>query len=140
MKSRAKAIISGVYLCLYDQGTLKIGRGGDVHTRLSAHKSAGNIFGAQVVRTDIVECQNHVAVEKKLIEWCKRNSTSTKSNEWFQGVDYEECLAQVSVFLHEPEQEAKKKRSATEVLAYLDAHFNGKPLPFILDCNKKVAA
>jgi len=138
MKNHGKKIISGVYLCMYDQGTLKIGKGIDVHSRLQAHKSAGNVFGAQVLRIDIVECQNYDLVEKKLIAWCKKNSESTKSKEWFKGVDYEKCLEQAKIFMDAAPTEKEKKRSVDDIFDYMQAHFSGRPIPFTLDCNKKI--
>lgn len=84
--------MQGLYLCMFDQGTLKVGMGKDVASRLSAHKGAAAVFGIAVARTDIIRCDNAAKAEKMLIEWCGKNSTSCSGREWFVGVDYATCL------------------------------------------------
>jgi hypothetical protein len=85
--------VSGLYLCQFSQGTIKIGMGLDVAARLASHRSAGAAFGISVVRTDIVPCDHPKKAEKLLIEWCAGNSTACNGREWFNGVDYQACLA-----------------------------------------------
>jgi hypothetical protein len=95
MTSREKKLANckkGLYLCLFDQGTLKIGMGTDVAVRLTAHKSAGAVLGIGVARTDIIQCDNAAKAEKLLIEWCGKNSSKCTGREWFSGVDYFACL------------------------------------------------
>ncbi len=85
--------VSGLYLCQFSQGTIKIGMGSDAEARLVSHKAAGAVFGISVVRTDVIPCDRLKRAEKLLIEWCARNSTECTGREWFNGLDYEECLA-----------------------------------------------
>lgn len=85
--------VSGLYLCQFSQGTIKIGMGSDAGARLASHKAAGAVFGISVVRTDVIPCDHIKKAEKLLIEWCTRNSTECTGREWFSGLDYEECLA-----------------------------------------------
>lgn len=82
-----------LYLCLFSQGTIKIGMGADAAARLASHRSAGVVFGITVVRTDIIPCELPRKAEKLLIEWCVKNSTECNGREWFNGVDYDACLA-----------------------------------------------
>lgn len=91
MKSNEKA--GSLYLCQFNQGTIKIGMGTDAAARLASHKAAAAVFGITVVRTDVVPCDSPRKAEKLLIEWCGANSTACNGREWFNGVHYEACLA-----------------------------------------------
>lgn len=86
---------SGIYLCLFDQGTLKVGRASNVKTRLSAHRAAGSVFGISVIRTDFVHVESVMQkrAETMLIQWCAKNCTASRSREWFEGVNYDDCLS-----------------------------------------------
>jgi len=90
--SKRRETISGLYLCQFSQGTIKIGMGKDVEARLASHRAAGIVFGITVVRTDVVLCENMEKAERLLIEWCEQNSTACNGREWFDGLDYEACL------------------------------------------------
>lgn len=83
---------AGIYLCQFNQGTIKIGMGTDAAARLASHKAAGAVFGITVVRTEIIPCDFPRKAEKLLIEWCAANSTARNGHEWFNGVNYEACL------------------------------------------------
>lgn len=84
--------VAGIYLCLFSQGTLKVGRAKNVHGRLMEHRASGAVFGITVARYDAVFCNVPAKAEIFLINWCNKNSTSCQGDEWFQGVDYEACL------------------------------------------------
>lgn len=91
MKNNEKA--GSLYLCQFNQGTIKIGMGADPLARLASHRAAGAVFGITVVRTEIIPCDSPRRAEKLLIEWCAANSTACNGREWFNGVNYEACLA-----------------------------------------------
>lgn len=85
--------VDAIYVCQFSQGTIKIGMGADPAARLASHKAAGAVFGITVVRADIIPCELPRKAEKLLIEWCAGNSTACNGREWFDGVDYDACLA-----------------------------------------------
>jgi hypothetical protein len=84
---------SGLYLCLFSDGTLKVGRASNVKTRLRSIESAGNCFDIFVVKKTHVFCRDHVKAEKKLIDWCISVCSKQSCREWFKGVNYNECLS-----------------------------------------------
>lgn len=91
MRNNEKA--GSLYLCQFNQGTIKIGMGADALTRLASHRAAAAVFGIAVVRTEVIPCDFPRRAEKMLIEWCATNSIARNGREWFNGVNYEDCLA-----------------------------------------------
>jgi hypothetical protein len=105
--------VSGLYLCQFSQGTIKVGMGGDAVARLAGHKAAGIAFGISVVRTDVIPCDHPKKAERLLIEWCGKHSIRCNGREWFDGVDYEECLAAAkaaAIAMMGPHQERPAKK------------------------------
>lgn len=116
-----------LYLCQFSQGTIKIGIGADAAVRLAAHKAAAAVFGITVVRTDVIPCELPRKAEKLLIEWCARNSTACNGREWFNGVNYEACLAaanSASLAMMGPHP---ARGAAKDFLQGVIEHFKGKP-------------
>ncbi len=85
--------ISGIYICLFSNGTIKVGRGAKTSDRIAAHRTTASAFGIHLIRSDSVPCDNAVWIEKNLIEWCSKNSRQRNAREWFQGASYDDCLA-----------------------------------------------
>lgn len=114
-----KEINGGLYLCLFSDGTLKVGRGSDPGKRITAHSGAGSCFGISMVKSDIVPCDRIKQAERRLIKWCEQRCSLKACKEWFKGVNYDECLevaqqlAAASIGPHLPE---KASREVAELL------------------------
>lgn len=116
-----------LYLCQFSQGTIKIGMGADAAARLATHKAAGAVFGITVARTDVIPCELPRKAEKLLIEWCMRNSTARHGREWFDGMNYEACLAaanSASLAMMGPHP---ARGAAKDFIQGVIEHFKGKP-------------
>lgn len=84
---------SGLYLCMFEDGTLKVGMGASPKARIITHTGTGACFGIRMVRSDIIECDQIRKSERTLIKWCQDNCQAQTAKEWFKGVDYDNCLA-----------------------------------------------
>jgi hypothetical protein len=89
---------TGVYACLFSNGTIKVGRGRCIKSRVTAHRSAAACFGITLDKVAFAECGDTPGAEKKLIAWCGETSTAQTSREWFQGVDFDACVAVMRAF------------------------------------------
>lgn len=116
--------VGGLYLCLFSQGTIKIGMGVDAAARLSSHKAAGAVFGIFVTRTDVIPCELPRKAEKLLIEWCAANSTACNGREWFNGVDYEACFEAAKAAALAMMGPHRKERSGRELVQAIIDRFD----------------
>lgn len=82
----------GLYLCLFTDGTLKIGRANNIEKRIRQHKHDGLKFAISIEKSAAVPCVNNMVAERRLIQWGDKNCTSKNCNEWFIGLNFEECL------------------------------------------------
>lgn len=81
----------GIYVCVFSTGTVKIGMGSCVETRIASHKGAAKCFGVSMLTSSAFPCGDIVEAERELIRWCGENSDSVISREWYQGIDVGAC-------------------------------------------------
>lgn len=91
-----KKVFGGLYLCLFSNGTLKVGRAGNIEGRLKTHAATAECFGIEVQRTASLPFFNPTRAEKTLIDWCSNKAKGRTSREWFTGISFDECLAYLS--------------------------------------------
>lgn len=114
-----KEINGGLYLCLFSDGTLKVGRGGDPEKRVTAHAGAGACFGIVMVKSDVIPCDRLKQAERKLIRWCEQRASAKACKEWFKGVSYDDCLEvarQIAAASIGPHMPAKASRKVSQLL------------------------
>lgn len=88
-----KKNFGGIYICLFDEGTLKVGRATDFNNRFSSHRSAGERFGIKMLRAARFMCVDQQKAESDLIKWCQARCTSQGGREWFKGISFDDCYA-----------------------------------------------
>lgn len=82
-----------LYLCLFDNGTIKIGRTRSINQRITTHIGFADRFGIKMIRHESIVCSNSKKAEKDLIQWCQKNSSHVSGREWFQGILFDECFS-----------------------------------------------
>lgn len=79
---------SGIYICLFSTGLVKVGMGASTSSRISQHKSTAKIFRAELIESKSFACKVPFEAERRLIEWCIKNSEEQVSREWFYGINF----------------------------------------------------
>lgn len=83
-----------LYVCLFSNGHIKVGRSIDPASRIACHQSRVACLGVDLVSSQIVDCARDVKdCEAALIDWCQQNASDRFMNEWFSGLDYEKTVA-----------------------------------------------
>ena len=94
--------MKSLYVCLFSNGVIKIGRGTKPENRINAHRSHGATMGIEMVNHAIAECQGDLpAAERELIKWCAERCTKRMSSEWFIGVDYGQAVEKAKEFANQ---------------------------------------
>lgn len=125
-------ILHQVYICLFDNGSLKVGRGKDASFRIKAHSSMAKNFGIKLVSSEIIDSINPIDSEIKIILWCKNRCSESFGNEWFKGVDFENCKIELNkiVELEVKPNKAEKPKVLPKYEINLDSN-NGNFFEFI---------
>lgn len=105
-----------VYICLFDNGVIKVGRGKHAPDRISIHVSSARNFGIKLSASEYFVSINPWHSEKKLIEWCDRNSLERTNKEWFFGLDFSDCISEIKKIISD---EPEKKKSTIETSEYI---------------------
>lgn len=78
-----------LYVCLFDNGHIKVGRTSKPEMRISQHAKRLACIGIELVASFVAECKTSISdSEIALIKKCKKASSKQHLNEWFVGLDY----------------------------------------------------
>lgn len=79
--------MSTIYVCLFSNGVIKVGRSVNPKTRISGHAARVACVGVELVGHRIFECfGNSVIAECKLINRCASHASGRQHREWFFGL------------------------------------------------------
>jgi hypothetical protein len=88
-----KQKMKSLYVCLFSNGIIKVGRGTRAEKRIKDHRARGETMGIEMVNHFIAECPGDLqAAECALIQWCSERCTKRMRSEWFIGVDYAQAV------------------------------------------------
>jgi len=84
-----------LYVCVFSNGHIKVGRSVDPMSRISAHQLRVSCLGIQLSEYTTIPCPMDVkASESALIDWCTENAAERFAQEWFAGLDYLKTVAE----------------------------------------------
>ena len=79
-----------LYVCLFSNGHIKVGRSVNVLARISQHEERVSCLGVELVDYRVFDCVVHPGpAEAALIERCVDACSKRNKNEWFEGVDFD---------------------------------------------------
>lgn len=82
-----------IYVCLFSNGHIKVGRAVDTASRIATHKYRVACLGVSLVSHEIIACPVDVKdAEAALIDWCVQNAEERFMNEWFSGLNYTDVV------------------------------------------------
>ena len=82
--------MSSLYVCLFSNGHLKVGRSVNALARISQHEERVSCLGVELVDYRVFDCVVHPgSAEAALIERCVEACSKRNKNEWFEGVDFD---------------------------------------------------
>lgn len=82
--------MSALYVCLFSNGHLKVGRSVNALARISQHEERVSCLGVELVDYRVFDCVVHPGpAEAALIERCVEACSKRNKNEWFEGVDFD---------------------------------------------------
>ena len=82
--------MSFLYVCLFSNGHLKVGRSVNALARISQHEERVSCLGVELVDYRVFDCVVHPgSAEAALIERCAEACSKRNKNEWFEGVDFD---------------------------------------------------
>lgn len=103
-----------LYVCLFSNGHIKVGRSINPESRIAAHADRVSCMGVELVEHRTFACSGHVIpAEAELIDFCARKASKVNKNEWFVGVDFLdacEVAEAASAKAREPQQIAMSKQ------------------------------
>ncbi len=86
--------MSHLYVCLFSNGHIKVGRSINPMARIAAHEERVSCLGVELVEHRFFECVGHVIPsEAELIRRCRDSAEKTNKNEWFEGLDFVDVCA-----------------------------------------------
>ena len=82
--------MSHLYVCLFSNGHIKVGRSVNALARISQHEERVSCLGVELVDYRVFDCVAHPGpAEAALIERCVDACSKRNKNEWFEGVDFD---------------------------------------------------
>lgn len=82
--------MSALYVCLFSNGHLKVGRSVNALARIAQHEERVSCLGVELVDYRVFDCITHPgSAEAALIERCVEACSKRNKNEWFEGVDFD---------------------------------------------------
>lgn len=86
-----------LYVCLFSNGHIKVGRSIDPASRIASHQSRVSCFGVQLAEYVTIPCALDVkAAEAALIDWCTEYAEERFAQEWFAGLDYKKTVEEAN--------------------------------------------
>jgi len=84
--------MSYIYVCLFSNGAIKVGRSISPNSRIAEHQKRVYCVGVDLTESKIFKCKrNEHMCESELILKCITNSSERRKNEWFFGVEFSEA-------------------------------------------------
>lgn len=122
-----------VYVLLFDNDVIKIGRTCAPETRIRSHRNTASKDGVSVSKTWLSPPHyNHKENESRLIEYVSEN-TINNSREWCIGVDYEKCIQLAGEFVYSLENMMYIDDGPVPLIDYINAKYNGNTAAFARD-------
>lgn len=88
-----------LYVCLFSNGHIKVGRSINPESRIAAHADRVSCMGIELVEHKTFPCVgNVIARESALISACKDTAIRQHKHEWFEGLEFELVVAFVERF------------------------------------------
>jgi len=85
-----------VYVALFSDGWMKIGRGRDAESRIACHVSASAMRGATLIKSYISgQIVDSVAAESSLIKMCGGSEAAIHGREWFTSHNYSALVDEI---------------------------------------------
>jgi hypothetical protein len=85
--------MESLYVCLFSNGHVKVGRSTDPAGRIVQHKDRVACIGVNLVASHIIPCDASRQREQILIQRCISEATDRFQSEWFSGLDYHAVIA-----------------------------------------------
>jgi hypothetical protein len=119
--------MSGLYVCLFSNGTVKVGMGKNPEIRIRSHRLHGEVVGVDMVRSYIANCQGSVHdAERELIKWCAERCTKRMASEWFIGIDFDQSVEKAKeCAANAPIPKKTKQDAAGDVIDAIFANLRG---------------
>ena len=117
--------MQSLYVCLFSNGHIKVGRSDKPFLRIAAHADRVSCLGVTLTDQRIFECVGRASLaEAKMIQRCAAVTTQRNAVEWFEGVNFLDAvawaqeLAAVSRFVtaYTPGIDGMKKADAIQAL------------------------
>jgi DNA-binding transcriptional regulator YdaS (Cro superfamily) len=104
-----------LYVCLFSNGHIKVGRSIDPVSRIAHHEARVSCVGIELVKHHItsgvgLDVNAAVPAEAALIEKCSAEAFKRNKNEWFEGLDFTAVCAwadEAAAVVYEPAAGAK---------------------------------
>lgn len=91
--------MESIYVCLFSNGHIKVGRSIDPQSRIAAHCARVSCVGVQLTESKVFSCVESAAeCERQLIDFCQENATARNQNEWFEGLSFDLVASQAEKF------------------------------------------
>lgn len=114
--------MESLYVCLFSNGHIKVGRSVDPLGRIAAHVDRVSCMGVDLVKRFIVECSGSADQrEMELISCCANCPGAQRfKSEWFAGLEYETVCAWAEHFAMKPlSEKAVRQTRWAEVISEL---------------------
>ena len=122
--------MSHIYVCLFSNGYIKVGRSIDALSRIALHADRVACVGIELVAHHIVACLgDSEQPEAALIDKCNTEALKRHKSEWFEGLDFSSVCAWADEFASTPYQRVskpeKKQVQRNAALEEAIAHMGG---------------
>jgi hypothetical protein len=113
--------MESLYVCLFSNGHIKVGRSINPPARIAAHAERVGCMGVELVEHAIFPCADSIiAREDALIARCREAAEQQFKDEWFDGLTYREVLCWAEGFaVGEVKPKAKGRSRWSELLTEL---------------------
>lgn len=79
-----------LYVCLFSNGHIKVGRSTDPRSRVAAHAERVACMGVELLQQTAIACPSPAFVrETQLTAKCSEAASARFQNEWFAGLEFE---------------------------------------------------
>jgi hypothetical protein len=89
MQGEGEGLMESLYVCLFSNGHVKVGRSIDADSRIAQHADRVACLGVELSDRFTVDCERNVAQrEALLIAKCAESAERRFQSEWFSGLDF----------------------------------------------------
>lgn len=104
-----------LYVCLFSNGHIKVGRSIDPESRIASHADRVACVGIELVDRAIFVTEYQCSAEAMLIQRCIDACAQKHKNEWFSGLDFEAVCEWARIEAGQATQETEREGSAGQV-------------------------